>query len=384
MSRLFVSSGKRLLCVIALALPLASGAAAGHDADRKAPAVAAVNRHTAATYEVHAGLDGEIFPVFANYASLRRLADRRWGTIALRITNSGPDTLRNRITVQVPGWSDQEIQFAELSGGESHTFLFAPTFLPRFYQNHEIVAATALVSITDASGTLVHEETVPIRLRSVDDLYWGRDFEYASFVASWVTPHDPEVEKLLARAKEFAVARRLPGYESRSTAAQQRSTLMQARAIYRALQQRGLSYVKSSMTLGRHEEVSERVRMPAESLQQVSANCIDGAVLYAALFENLGMDSSIVLVPGHAYVGVRLAPGSRQFLYIETSLTGRASFETATASAQRGLARFTHSQIIRVNVRQARLDGILPMPSRDAAPPDGVLQAGRKSPPSGN
>ncbi len=383
MSRLVAFSGKRLLCVLVLALLLASGAASGHDTDRKAPTVATVDRHTAATYEVNVGLDGEIYPVFANYASLRRLSDRRWGTIAVRITNSGPDNLRNRITVQVPGWSDQEIQLAELSGGEAHTFLFAPTFLPRFYQNHEIVAATALVRVTDASGSLVHEETVPIRLRSVDDLYWGRDFEYAPFVASWVTPHDPEVEKLLASAKEFAVARRLPGYESNNPAVQRRSTLMQARSIYRALHERGVSYVKSSMTLGRHEEVSERVRMPAESLQQVSANCIDGAVLFAAMFENLGMDPAIVLVPGHAYVGVRVAPGSRQFLYIETSLTGRATFDAAIASAQRSLARFPDSEIIRVNIRQARLDGILPMPSGDM-PRNGVLQADKKSPHSGN
>lgn len=382
MSRLVASSGKRLLSVLALALLLASGAASGHDSDRKAPAVATVNRHTAATYDVNAGLDGEIYPVFANYASLRRLRDRRWGTIAVRITNSGPDVLRNRITVQVPGWSDQEIQLAELSGGESHTFLFAPSFLPRFYQNHEIVAATALVSITDPSGALVHEETVPIRLRSVDDLYWGRDFEYAPFVASWVTPHDPEVERLLSRAKEFAVARRLPGYESNDAAAQERSTLMQARAVYRALHERGVSYVKSSMTLGRHEEVSERVRMPAESLQQVAANCIDGAVLYAATFENLGMDPAIVLVPGHAYVAVRIGPGSKRFLYIETSLTGRATFERAIASAQRSLGKYPESEIIRVNIRQARLDGILPMPSGDS-PRNGVLQADKKSPHSG-
>lgn len=372
---------KHLVCVTTLALTTVSFAS---DATRRAPAVATVNRHTAATYDVSVGLDNEIFPVFANYASLRRVRERRWGTIAVRITNSGPDFLRNRIMVQVPGWSDQEIQLAELNGGESHTFVFAPAFLPRFYQNHEIVAATAAVTITDATGAVLHDETVPIRLRSVDDLYWGRGFEYAPFIASWVTPHDAAVEKLLARAKEFAPNRRLPGYETDDPVAQERSTLLQARAIYRALQDHGVSYVKSSMTFGRHEEISERVRMPAESLQHISANCIDGVVMYAAMFENLGMDTSIVLVPGHAFIAVRVARGSKKYLYIETSLTGRSSFDTAVASARRSLGKFTNAQTIRVDLRQARLDGIYPMPAGDIDHHDRVLEAGKKSPQSGS
>lgn len=375
---------KRIVCVLALGIMLVSGVSASGPENQNAPAVATVNQHTPATYDVSVGLDGEIYPAFANYASLRRVRERKWGIISVRVTNSSTSPLRNRISVEVPGWSDREIQVAELNGGESRTFMFAPTFLPRLYQNREIVAATAAVHITDSTGNVIHEETVPIRLRSSDDLYWGLDFEYAPFIASWVTPHDSSVESILARAKEFAIARRLPGYETNNAVLQERSTMMQARAIYRALQEHGVSYVKSSMTFGRHEEVSERVRMPAESLQEVSANCIDGAVMYASTFENLGMDPAIILVPGHAYVGVRVAPGSKKYLYIETSLTGRTSFEAAVASAQRGLAKFAASQLIRIDVRQARLDGIFPMPSPILERHDRVLEAGKKSPPAGS
>jgi hypothetical protein len=217
----------------------------------------------------------------------------------------------------------------------------------------------------------------------VDDLYWGRDFEYAPFIASWVTPHAAEVERLLSRAKEFMPGRRLPGYESADVAAQERFTMQQARAIYRALQDQGVSYVKSSMTLGGHEDVSERVRMPAETLDRSSANCIDGAVVYAALFENLGMEPAIVLVPGHAYVGVRVAAGSNRYLYIETSLTGRTTFDAAVASASRSMAKFKPSEFIRIDIRQARLDGIYPMPGDDIDARNPVLDASRRKASSG-
>jgi len=340
-------------------------------------------RTTEPTYEISAGLDGEVYPVFANYVSLRNVRQRSWGTVAVRVVNSTANPIRNRITVQVPGWSDQEVQVAELGAGEARTFMFAPTFLRRLYLNREIVAATASVSVTDPSGAIAYHETVPVRLRSVDDLYWGRDFEYAPFIASWVTPHDPAVEKVLSRAKEFMPGRRLPGYEAVSPELQERFTTQQARAIYQALQEQGVSYVKSSMTLGGHEEVSERVRMPAESLEQTSANCIDGAVVYAAMFENLGMEPVIMLVPGHAYVGVRMGPKSERYLYIETSLTGRTSFEVAVASAARSMGKFKAAQFIRVDIRQARLDGIYPMPADDIDARNPVLDASRRKAPAG-
>jgi hypothetical protein len=157
--------------------------------------------------------------------------------------------------------------------------------------------------------------------------------------------------------------RRLPGYEPwKNTAGQVHSTYEQARAIYRALQQHGMSYVKSSTTFGQHLDVSERVRFPRESLNRVSANCIDGVVMYASLFENLGMDPVVVLVPGHAYVGVREAQKSDNYLYIETSITGRATFENAVLSASRGIGKHRPEKIIRIPIAKARLDGIYPMP----------------------
>lgn len=315
------------------------------------------------TYRIKVGLDGEVYPAFANYASLQRPEDRNWGTVELTISNSTSAPLENRIAVRILDWSDQEIQTVDVDAGAVRTFLFAPTFYPRLYSNREISAATALITVRDAKGRLLFTRTVPVRLRSADDIYWGPKFEYAPFIASWVTPHDSQVEKVLSRAKEFTPGRRLPGYEEgKNPGQQERSTYIQAQAIYRALQVTGVSYVNSSLTFGRNANVSERVRMPRESLRQISANCIDGAVMYASLFENLGMEPEIVLVPHHAYVGVRVAPGSGKYLFIETALTGRASFERAVRTAELGMKRYRAAQVVRIPIAEAREVGIYPMP----------------------
>jgi len=315
------------------------------------------------TYSIDAGIDGEIFPAMANFASLQRPNDRDFGTLTVTVSNSSPAVLNARVSVSVYGWSDTEIQNVSIGSGEIRKLLFAPVFLPRFYANREIIAATAQIKVTDSSNRLLHSETVPVRLRSVDDIYWGKDFKYAPFIASWVTPHDPAVESVLTRAKEFMPGRRLPGYEDWKTADQQRTTTNEeARAIYRALRETGISYVKSSLTFGRNAGISERVRMPADSLQRLSANCIDGVVMYASLFENLGMDPVVVLVPGHAYVGVRDAAESDSYLYIETAITGRASFDAAVKAASTRLAKIPEKDIIRIPISIARLSGIYPMP----------------------
>lgn len=342
-------------------------ATAGMNSGRGEPIVQMKPAGTEPTYAVEAGLGGDIFPVFANFASFRTAAERQTGIVTVSVTNPTPGLLRNRVTVRIPGWSDQEIQIVEMGAGQVRKLYFAPTFQPRLYRNREIAAATALVEVTDMGGREIYTTTVPVRLRSADDMYWGKEFKYARFIASWVTPHDAQVEAILMRAKEYMPGRRLPGYETwRVPGLQEKSTYAQAKAIYRALRRKGLSYVKSSTTLGSHvnADISERVRMPRESLRHISANCIDGVVLYASLFENLGMDPVIVLVPGHAYVGVRVAQGSDKYLYIETAVTGRATFETSVRSAVAGMAKFGEAQTIRIPIDEARQAGIYPMPDQ--------------------
>src|SRR5215475_10275638 len=111
----------------------------GTSADRSDTRSHAPTRSLEPTYKIQAGIDGEIYPVFANYASLQRQSDRTFGVVSVTIANPSNAAIHRRVTVQVPGWSDQEIQSTEVAPGAVRTLVFAPAFLPRLYQNHEIV-----------------------------------------------------------------------------------------------------------------------------------------------------------------------------------------------------------------------------------------------------
>src|SRR5262249_21913533 len=103
--------------------------------------------------------------------------------------------------------------------------------------------------------------------------------------------------------------------------------------------------------------------MPRESLRQGGANCIDGVVMFASMFENLAMDPVVILIPGHALVGVRTMPGSDKYLYIDTVMTGRGDFDAAVNAANAALGRYTPDKVTRISITASRQAGVFPMPA---------------------
>ena len=363
-----------ILALAAVTTPVAFATSSDSSADgtKETNSVSKVNRGIrpnalSPVLDANAGMAGDVFPAFANHLSEESPTKREFGTVQVKIANpsAAEQILNARISVHIAGWSDEETQNVELQPGISKTLNFAPPLAERAFRNREIAPALAQVRAVDSAGNVLYTGSVPLRMRAAEDMYWGDHFIYAPLIASWVTPHDSAVEKLLAHAKEFMPGRRLPGYEPwKDAAGQEASTRLQARAIYLALQKHGVSYVKSSLTFGsgKNSEYSERIRTPRESLNNGSANCIDGVVMFASLFENLGMDPEIIVIPGHAYVGVRVAQNSSKYLLIDTALLARVPFERAVAIAEKGITTWKPNEITRISVSQAREHGIFPMP----------------------
>ena len=147
----------------------------------------------------------------------------------------------------------------------------------------------------------------------------------------------------------------------------------EAKEIFNAVRKLGVSYVNSTLTFGQMSN-PQRVRLPFESLLEKSANCIDGTILLASIFENIGLEPLIILVPGHAFLGLRLAPDSRETLFIETTLLGRSKLESLrdwstayTAAVKKGTEEYNsyYSQspnsIRIIDIKKARTNGIYPL-----------------------
>lgn len=111
----------------------------------------------------------------------------------------------------------------------------------------------------------------------------------------------------------------------------------------------------------------QRIRLPAEVLEQRSGNCIELVLLYAAAVEALNLEPSLVLVPGHAYVAVRTDRENDIYYFIETTLIGGTSFSKAVDyGAEEFYEDQPHIEAREenygwVDILKARNQGILPM-----------------------
>lgn len=75
------------------------------------------------------------------------------------------------------------------------------------------------------------------------------------------------------------------------------------------------------------------IRRPDESIEGMGANCVEGALLFASFLEMFGVEAVIIvsLRNGHAFVGMRTAPGSRIIMPIETTVVNDQQFSAGSA-----------------------------------------------------
>jgi hypothetical protein len=124
----------------------------------------------------------------------------------------------------------------------------------------------------------------------------------------------------------------------------------------------GISYVSSIYTFGNYPGETQRIRLPRETLELSNANCIDVSVAFASALENLGMKPVIVIVPGHAFTGVRLGPNSQDVLYLDLTVLPKGTFADAISRARAWIKRTPQSEVLTVDIGAARSLGVYPLP----------------------
>ncbi|MBW2982185.1 transglutaminase-like domain-containing protein [Candidatus Woesearchaeota archaeon] len=78
----------------------------------------------------------------------------------------------------------------------------------------------------------------------------------------------------------------------------EQSRVCQAKALY--------YFVRDNVEYVSDPVAKEYIESPVEILQTRGGDCESGTLLLAALEESIGIDSEIVLIPGHAYLRIKL------------------------------------------------------------------------------
>ena len=227
------------------------------------------------------------------------------------VSNRSPDPVEITARSEIIGYTGEVVNRISLQPGQADTIRQVPQFKAGILEElTELKTADLYWKVISTSGgaeEILDEQTGSILLYARDTMTWcsesaeGEFVNLSFFIVAWVTPHVEEIKELISKAKEWHPEGRLVGYQGAYTEEEEQAIVWeQVKAIYHALKyEYDISYVNSPIS---YPVGTQRVRLPSESLKYGSANCIDGAVLFASALEAINIDPHICLVPGHAFV----------------------------------------------------------------------------------
>jgi len=291
------------------------------------------------------------------------------------ITNNGNTAARISVESDLQGYSEKAFDTVDIAPHATVTVGQTPLLKPESIPQ-EIANTNLHYRISDASGAVLQEQTIPVKMYARDTMLWaiqeGEDWTDTSvFIAAFVTPHAPEIDDLVRKAANYHAEESMQGYQCSECSEEQwrEYTMAQVKAVFEALQNDyQVKYINSTIAYSNESDAPQRVRLPSESLRTGSSNCIDGTVLYAAALESMDMHPYVVLLPSHAFLCYETKPDDPNSLTcLETTMTGSASFEDATEAGDQELAEeYANGNIESgkskiLSIQQLRTNGILPM-----------------------
>ncbi|MFO1029727.1 MAG: DUF3320 domain-containing protein [Planctomycetota bacterium] len=239
-------------------------------------------------------------------------------------------------------------------------------------------ARAELVVALERDGATLAEHRSPIDLLAYNE--WPGLRPLPGLLAAFVAANHPSLTPLL-QAAAAALQRAtgdpaLDGYQRRSPARVQ--ALVEA--VHDAVTGVGITYVGAPPS---YERQGQKVRTPEQVVGERLGTCLDLAVLYAAVFEHVGLEPLVVLVRGHAFVGVWLQPTSSPHVELGPAVELRKRVDagallvleaTAACSGQRAdlaaACQLAQKRLgdegfdLAVDVAAARRTGIRPLPLR--------------------
>jgi hypothetical protein len=177
------------------------------------------------------------------------------------------------------------------------------------------------VSVIDAARHVYYVNDSPLLLHSRWVMQWSAANRLK--IAAWVTPDDQMVIALVSRATKHLqlepapIPRAMIGYDNGR--ASSRAVRDQVDAIFDAMRlDYHIQYRQESVPYSGPGDTSvalqniQNIKLPAEVLQLRSGMCIELTALLASAVENIGLDAEIVIIPGHAFLGVAVTQNNTQ------------------------------------------------------------------------
>ena len=291
------------------------------------------------------------------------------------ITNPRSTPAQVMVSTEVTSYTTKSIDTVTVAAGETLEVRQNPRLIPEVIDQLN-AEKPAQFHITVAE--LDNGVEKPILEDTDDTLIYGRrdfpwsipgftDAEVYDLMAAMVTPTDPSVEELIRNAANYTSSGTISsGYgghvdDDNGAVWERLAAIWEAEVDYY-----NLTYISTTTSFA--PGTVQRIRLPFEVLDQRSGNCIETSMLFASAAEAMGLEAAIIVIPGHAYMGVRTDQENANYYFIETTLIGRATFQEAVDYASQEFKdALPHLDAEEqgygwVTIADAREKGILPLP----------------------
>jgi hypothetical protein len=255
------------------------------------------------------------YKVYAN----PQVDDGRYFLSKVVLKNTGGRPIRDlTVSYQVPDyipWTTPEVA-SELPAGTSVVKLFYPKFPERI--THLANQTTASLEIKlqwrEEGGSTKEQvlrddftiygvnEVQYSDLPADDILTWYDQWNLAQFVVCMVTPNDPIVKEYAA-----AITKRMGGTLAGATQDPEQVVELM-KAIYDYMRETGMRYASAEgvpVSIGDARTLVQTVRLPRDVITTNNGLCIELAILWASILDQLGCQAYILMRPGHAFTIVQ-------------------------------------------------------------------------------
>jgi hypothetical protein len=295
--------------------------------------------------------------------------------IVMRITNENDQPAKVVVESEILGYSDKAVDTVVVDPGQTVEVRQNPRLIP---ENIDKLNVDKPAKIEIGVTGLVNGEEKPIHRQTHDTLVYARrdwPWEIKGFTAqenfelltSMVMPNDPAVEGLIRSAADYTDTGTMWNGYGDYVNDENGDVWDRLQAIWRAESEvYDLTYISTMVSYAPGDV--QRIRLPAEVLDQRSGNCIETSLLFASAAEALDMETALIRIPGHAFVAVRMDDQNANYYFIETTMIGRSDFATAVdRAAEEFDEALPHidagdQYYDWITIKDAREKGILPLP----------------------
>jgi hypothetical protein len=283
-------------------------------------------------------------------------------------SSSTPMTLVFNISIN-NGFS-QLFSHGEPATPTTQSISIVPPMSPHALDNLTSEEHTSLhVVVTDLNNKKYYYNDIALTLYPRWLMQWTR--ENLPQIAAWVTPSDKAVVSLVESASRYLKDQKSPpagliGYQQ----ATRQQVVAEVDAIYDALRQDSIKYIQETVPYdGTDSGALEKILLPAEVLRQHRGMCIELTTLLASAVESIGLEAEIVIIPGHAFLGVSVTPkitgtGTRQFEYWDVvDVSSKIAADSANVRGDQLYRQNEQEQTIvaTVLISDANSSGVEPM-----------------------